>query len=66
MRRRLILLLALVVGTIVGAAFMRRAGNGRRDHVDLYFDDGTLARLTDDDAAPLLDIARSALRSTPV
>jgi hypothetical protein len=66
MRRRLVLLLALVVGTLVGAAFMRRAGNGRRDHVDLYYEDGSLARLADGEAAPLLDIARSALRSTSV
>jgi hypothetical protein len=66
MRRRLILLLALALGTLVGAAFLRRAGSGRREYVDLYYDDGSLATLGDGEAAPLLDIARSALRSTPV
>jgi hypothetical protein len=40
------------------------SGDHRRTRVDLYYDDGSLVSLPDAEAAPLLDVAREALRAT--
>jgi len=61
-RRRLVALSALLGGALAGFAFFRRAHGGSRDHVDLYFEDGSLVTLNDSEAAPLLELARNALR----
>jgi hypothetical protein len=60
-RRRLIALTALLSGALAGVAILRRTSGRRRDRVDLYFDDGSLVTLSDLEAAPLLEIARTAL-----
>jgi hypothetical protein len=65
MRRRPGALLALAAGILIGLALFRRLGAGpRAERVDLYYDDGSLVTLGDEEAAPLLDVARTALRST--
>lgn len=65
MRRRLVALLALAGGALAGAKLVRRlSGDHRRSRVDLYYDDGSLVSLPDAEAAPLLDVARDALRAT--
>ena len=61
MRRRLLALVALLGGALAGFALLRRAGGGRRERVDLYYDDGSLVTLNESDGASLLGIARSAL-----
>ena len=63
MRRRLLALAALVSGALVGFALFRRAGGGRRERVDLYYEDGSLVSLNDVEGAALLEIARDALRA---
>jgi len=63
MRRRLVALAALVAGWVVGLAFYRRAAAGRRERVDLYFEDGSMQSLSNGapEAARLLPLARAAL-----
>jgi hypothetical protein len=56
MRRRLVALAALA-----GLAFMLRRSGRRKERVELFYEDGSLVTLVDDDAQPLLDVARSAL-----
>ena len=63
MRRRLLALLALLGGALAGFALLRRAGAGRRERVDLYYDDGSLVSLDEHEGAALLALARDALRS---
>jgi len=65
MRRRLVALAALVAGWVVGLAFYRRAAAGRRERVDLYFEDGSMQSLGEGtpQAARLLPLAREALRA---
>jgi hypothetical protein len=64
MRRRLVALLALLSGAFVGYAIFRRAGGGRRERVDLYYEDGSLASLDESEGALMLEIAREALRAS--
>jgi hypothetical protein len=63
MARKLAALAALVGGWLVGIALYRRTAAGRRDRVDLYFDDGSIQSLGDGtpEAARLLPLARAAL-----
>jgi hypothetical protein len=65
MGRRLVALAALLGGWAVGAALYRRASTGRRDRVDLYFEDGSMQSLGDGtaEAERLLPLAREALRA---
>ena len=63
MRRRFLSLLALVVGALAGFAFLRRAGGGQREHVDLYYDDGSLVSLNELEGARLLTLAKEALQA---
>jgi hypothetical protein len=60
MRRRLVML-AAVVGALAGLAFGLRTSRRRREQVELFYEDGSLVTLVDDDAKPLIDVARSAL-----
>jgi hypothetical protein len=55
MRRKLLALAALA-----GLAFVLTKGR-RSERVDLFFEDGSLVTLADEEAKPLLDIARSIL-----
>jgi hypothetical protein len=55
----------VVVGAAAAAAFLRGLGRRRGSHVervDLYYDDGSLVTLSDAEAEPLLELARTALR----
>ena len=49
-----------------GLAIFRRARGGRRERVDLYFEDGSLVTLNEYEAAPLLELARTALHAARV
>ena len=60
MRRRLVVLAALL-GALAGLAFVLRTSGRRRERVELFYEDGSLVTLVDDDAKPLIDVARSAL-----
>jgi hypothetical protein len=55
MRRKL-----LAIAALGGLAFVLVKGR-RRERVELFFEDGSLVTLDDEDAKPLLDIARAIL-----
>ena len=63
MRRRLLPVLALLGAWAAGIALLRRTAAGRRERVDLYFDDGSMQSLSNGapEAARLLPLARAAL-----
>jgi hypothetical protein len=63
MRRRLLPLLALLGAWAAGIALLRRTAGGRRERVDLYFEDGSMQSLSNgaSEAARLLPLARAAL-----
>jgi hypothetical protein len=65
MRRKLVVLLALLSAWAAGMALLRRASSGRRERVDLYFEDGSMQSLSDgtSEAARLLPLAHEALRA---
>jgi hypothetical protein len=65
MRRRLLALLGFATGLVVGTFFYRRAAAGKRERVDLYFDDGSMVSLADGSpgAERLLPVARAILGS---
>jgi hypothetical protein len=64
-KRRLLALLGFGLGVVVGTMLYRRGARGRRERVDLYFDDGSMISLADGspDAARLLPLARRILGS---
>jgi len=62
-RRRLVALGALLGGALAGLAIFRRTRGGPRERVDLYLEDGSLVTLTEYEAAPLLELARTALHA---
>jgi hypothetical protein len=53
--------LAALAAAFAGVMFVLRARGRRRERVELFYEDGSLVTLMDDDAKPLVDIARSAL-----
>jgi len=63
MRRKLLALLALLGAWAAGIALLRRTAGGRRERVDLYFEDGSMQSLSNGaaEAARLLPLARAAL-----
>ncbi len=65
MRRRAFAVVALLGGWLVGLALYRRASGGRREHVDLYFEDGSMRSVADGtaEAGRLLPLAQEALRA---
>jgi hypothetical protein len=63
MRRKLLALAALLGGAFAGFALLRRTGAGRRERIDLYYEDGSLVTLSESDGSRLLEIARDALRA---
>ncbi|MFN2629950.1 MAG: hypothetical protein ABR569_15160 [Gaiellaceae bacterium] len=65
MRRKLLALLGFATGLLIGTVFYRRAAAGKRERVDLYFDDGSMVSLGDGSpgAERLLPIARALLVS---
>jgi hypothetical protein len=63
MLRKLVALGALVGGTVAGLTLLRRTRGASRERVDLYFEDSSLVTLDELEAAPLLALARKALRA---
>jgi hypothetical protein len=63
MRRKLVALGALLAGALAGRAILRRLSAGPREHVHVYYADGSHVELADAESIPLLEIARSALRA---
>jgi hypothetical protein len=65
MRRKAIALLGFLTGLLAVTAFVRRGSMRTREHVDLYFGDGSMVSLSDGsaDAQRLLPLARELLRT---
>jgi hypothetical protein len=65
MRRSVALVLGVLAGMLLGAAFIRRR-TGDREHADLYFEDGSMLSLTNGSpgAERLLPLARRMLGAT--
>jgi hypothetical protein len=65
MRRRALAFLGFLTGLFAVTAFIRRGTNRTREHVDLYFGDGSMVSLSNGsaDAQRLLPIARELLRT---
>ncbi len=55
---------ALVLGALAVVVFLRRRKIVRGEHVDLYYEDGSMVSLENGgpDSQRMLDLARSALR----
>ena len=60
-RPRTLGVLAALGAFFAGVLFFRRGLGGRRERVDLYFEDGSMISLADGPAERLLEIARTAL-----
>jgi hypothetical protein len=61
--RSLLTILGAALGSAAGAVLLRRRTAGRRERLDLYFDDGSLVVFAQgtDEAEPLLVHARELL-----
>jgi hypothetical protein len=64
MRRKLLGLVFLIAGLLGAVAYRRRFG-GRKERVDLYYEDGSMVSLADKspDGEQLLPLAREVLRA---
>jgi len=62
MRRKLVALSIVVAGAFGALALRRRLRGGPSERVELVYADGMRVTLTDVEAAPLLAVARDALR----
>jgi hypothetical protein len=64
-RRSAVALLGFFAGLLAVIAFIRRGATRTREHVDLYFGDGSMVSLSDGsaDAQRLLPLARELLRT---
>ena len=62
MKRRLAAI-AVAIGSVLGAAALWRRRSGSKDHVDVYFADGSMVSFTEgsDEAARLFPVARRIL-----
>ena len=65
MGRNAALVTGVLIGTLAGAAFIRRR-TANRERADLYFEDGSMLSLTDGSpgAERLLPLARQVISST--
>ncbi|HZC28893.1 MAG TPA: hypothetical protein VE269_04070 [Gaiellaceae bacterium] len=65
MRRSVAAVVGIAAGILGASAVARRRG-ALREHVDLYYDDGSMISLTNDsaDAERLIPLAREILRAT--
>ena len=63
MARRRAAALLVALGSVAGAALWRRRAAREREHVDLYFGDGSMVSFTEGspEAARLLGVARRLL-----
>jgi hypothetical protein len=64
-RRRLLALVGFVTGALAGTVAVRRWFGGRRERLEVYFDDGSFVTFLEgsSEAARLLPLAREALAS---
>jgi hypothetical protein len=64
MRRRRLLTGLALAGSLVGAILFRRRSR-RREHLDLYFEDGSMVSLSDGspEASTVLSLARRILET---
>ena len=65
MRRKVLALLGFGTGIVAGSVLFRRSFARRRDHVDVYFDDGSMVSLVEGtaEAERLLPLAREVLQA---
>jgi hypothetical protein len=63
MRRKLLALLGFGTGVVAGSVLFRRSFARRRDHVDVYFDDGSMVSFAEgsQEADTLLPVAQAVL-----
>lgn len=66
MKRRFLALLGFATGIFLGSVLYRRAFAKRPEHVDVYFEDGSMLSFVDgsSEADTLLPIAHRALAAT--
>ena len=64
-RHRILSGVLLAVGSLAGAALVRRRAARRRERADLYFDDGSMVSLVEGtaEAERLLPLARDVLQA---
>jgi hypothetical protein len=64
-RRRLLAGIVLAAGSLAGAVAYRRRFSGRRERVDLYYEDGAMVSLEgrSPEGERLLPLARDVLRA---
>ncbi len=64
-RRRVLTGFLLAAGSLAGTLLYRRRAARRRERVDLYYEDGSMASLTEgsEDAATILPLARRVLET---
>ncbi len=62
-RGRFVTTVVVAAGSLAGALFLRRRSARNREHVDLYFADGSMVSFADEspEAARLLPLARRVL-----
>ena len=65
MKRKLLVLVGVAVGWLVGLGLYRRTSGARRERVDVYFDDGSMLSVAEGtpEASRLLPLAREAVRA---
>jgi len=63
MRRKALALLGFGTGIVAGSVLFRRSFARRRDHVDVYFDDGSMVSFAEgsQEADTLLPVAQDVL-----
>jgi len=63
MRRKVLALLGFGTGIVAGSVLFRRSFARRRDHVDVYFDDGSMVSFADgsQEADTLLPVVQAVL-----
>jgi hypothetical protein len=66
MKRKFLALIGFGTGVVAGSVLFRRSFARRRDHVDVYFDDGSMVSFAEgsDEAGALLPVALQVLAAS--